>query len=322
MATPLRTGALLLSAAAPLTLCAAVATGSVHMPLHDWWAALWGGGSAVDREIIWHLRAPRAGAAFVCGGLLALAGALLQVLLRNPLADPYLLGVSGGASVGVLLGMLGARALPGAALALAGAACSTALVVLIGRRGLSFDPYRIILTGIAVATGCGALVTLILTLAPAEQLHGMLFWLVGDLSSSGDPTSAAIVLVAAAALGVFLSGDLDALTLGADKAATLGVAVVRTQWLALGGAVAATVSAVLLAGSLGFVGLVVPHLVRLAGYRDHRTLLPLAVLAGGALVTAADTAARSVAVPIELPVGSVLALIGVPALVWLIVRLR
>ena len=314
--------AAMLVAAAPLSLCAALAVGSVAIPLHDWWAALLGGGSDVNREIIWHLRGPRALSAFTVGGLLALAGAVLQVLLRNPLADPYLLGISGGASVGALLGMLTASVIPGEALALAGAAGSTALLALIGRRGASFDPYRIILAGVALATGAGAVVTLILTIAPAEQIHGMLFWLMGDLAGSASPGKGAAVLAAAVLVCTALAGDLDALTLGAEKAATLGVAVVRTQWITLACAVAATVAAVLLAGSLGFVGLVVPHLVRLAGYRSHRVLLPLAVLAGGTLVTAADTAARSVAAPIELPVGAMLALLGVPALVWLILRLR
>jgi iron complex transport system permease protein len=312
----------LVAAAAPLSLCAAVAVGSVAIPAHDWWQALVGGGTDVNREIIWHLRGPRACAAFTVGGLLALAGAILQVLLRNPLADPYLLGISGGASVGALLGILTASALPSEVLALAGAAASALLLAGIGRRGVSFDPYRMILSGIAIATGAGAIVTLILTLAPAEQLHGMLFWLVGDLSGSDDALRGVAVLVAAMLICVFLAGDLDGLALGAEKAATLGVSVARTQWLALGCAVVSTVSAVLIAGSLGFVGLVVPHLLRLAGHRGHRTLLPLAVLAGGALVTTADTAARSIAAPIELPAGAILALIGVPALIGLILRMR
>jgi iron complex transport system permease protein len=313
---------ILIVAAAPVSLGVALAVGSVSIPLHEWWTALWGGGTPIDREIIWHLRAPRAFAAFSVGGLLALAGAVLQVLLRNPLADPYLLGISGGASVGALLGMLSAVPLSGGALALTGALFSTGLLSLIGRRGIAFDPYRIILAGVALAAGAGAIVGLILALAPAERIHGMLFWLMGDLADSGNPLTAALVLVGTTAVCTAFAADLDALGLGAQKAATLGVAVVRTQWIALACAVAATAAAVLLAGSLGFVGLVVPHLVRLAGYRSHRALIPLAVFAGGALVTAADTAARSLAAPIELPVGSMLALIGVPALVWLIVRLR
>jgi len=311
-----------LIAAAPVALLAALAAGSARIEPHQWWQVLLGGGTAAERDIVWALRAPRAAAAFVSGGLLAAAGTILQVLLRNPLADPYLLGISGGAAVGALLGMLVGTAVPLEAGAFAGAALAVALVFLIGRRGAGFEPYRLTLAGVAIASGAGAVVTLILSVAAPDQLHGMLFWLNGDLSGAADPGAPALVLAAGCALGMALGADFDALTLGPEKAATLGVAVVRTQWLATGCAVACTVAAVLLAGTLGFVGLVVPHLVRLAGFRRHVALLPLAVVAGGTLVTIADTVARTAAAPVELPAGAILALLGVPFLVALIARMR
>src|SRR6266853_3612601 len=156
---------------------------------------------SLARAIVWGVRAPRALAAFACGGLLALAGALLQVLLRNPLADPTLLGVSGGASAGALAAMLlgsSAAGLNLAALAGASIAAGAVFAFSLGRSG--WNPYRVLLTGVALASGFGALVGLMLSLAPTSQVQGMLFWLLGDLSPAGDPGAALIVLAACAAL--------------------------------------------------------------------------------------------------------------------------
>ena len=307
----------------PASLALAIAFGSVDLGPGRLADALLFRGDDIAREIVWGVRAPRALAGFACGGLLALSGALLQVLLRNPLADPAILGVSGGAAAGALAAMLaGAAAAAVNLCALAGASIA-ALAVLafsLGRSG--WNPYRVLLTGVALASGFGALVSLILALAPASQVQGMLFWLLGDLSPAGDPTAALVALAACAALAFSQSGALDVLVLGEDKAKSLGVAVTRLQAIAFGCASVATAAAVLLGGAIGFVGLVVPHLLRLSGVHRHALLIPLAACLGGSLLALADTLARTVAAPSEIPVGVLTAMIGVPVLLVLLARLR
>ena len=161
-----------------------------------------------------------------------------------------------------------------------------------------------------------------LSLAPSSQVQGMLFWLLGDLSPAGDPSVALVVLAACVALAFSQSAALDVLILGEDKARSLGVAVTRLQAIAFGCATLATVAAVLLGGSIGFVGLVVPHLLRLSGIHRHGALLPLSACLGGSLLALADTLARTAAAPAELPVGVLTAAIGVPVLLFLLGRLR
>ena len=309
--------------AGPLVLVAALWFGSVDLPPHDWLAAISGGGGETAREIVWGLRAPRALAAFAVGALLAVSGTLLQVLLRNPLADPAILGVSGGAAVGAMAGLLlgWPRWLVHAA-ALAGACAAAGALLALALRLTGWNIHRVLLTGVAIGAGCGAVVSLLLALAPPGRLHGMLFWLLGDLSGAEHPLApwlAAVVVVAAAQL---IAPRLDALTLGTLKARSLGVPVGATQTIAFAAATVATVAAVMVAGSIGFIGLVVPHALRLAGFSDHRRLLPLAALAGGTLLTAADTLARSVVAPLEFPVGAITALVGVPVLLALLARSR
>ena len=307
----------------PASLALAIAFGSVDLGPGQLGDALLGRGDEIAREIVWGVRAPRALAAFACGGLLALAGALLQVLLRNPLADPAILGVSGGAAAGALAAMLAGAAAAAVNLSsLLGASLAAAAVFSfsLGRSG--WNPYRVLLTGVALASGFGALVGLMLALAPSSQVQGMLFWLLGDLSPAGDPAAALAVLAACAALAFSQSAALDVLILGEDKARSLGVAVTRLQAIAFGCATLATVAAVLLGGAIGFVGLVVPHLLRLSGVHRHRALLPLAACLGGSLLALADTLARTVAAPAELPVGVLTAMIGVPVLLVLLGRLR
>jgi iron complex transport system permease protein len=313
----------LVVALVPVSLALAIAFGSVDLGATQLTDALLGRGDEIAREIVWGVRAPRAFAAFACGGLLALAGALLQVLLRNPLADPTILGVSGGAAAGALAALLlgvGAAGLNLAALAGASIAAGAVFAFSLGRPG--WNPYRVLLTGVALASGFGALVGLMLSLAPSLQVQGMLFWLLGDLSPAGDPTVALVVLAACAVLAFSQSAALDAMILGEDKARSLGIAVKRLQAVAFGCATLATVAAVLLGGSIGFVGLVVPHLLRLAGVHRHALLLPLAACLGGSLLALADTLARTAAAPAELPVGVVTAMIGVPVLLFLLARLR
>src|SRR2546421_11006400 len=231
--------------------------------------------------------------------------------------------VSGGAAAGALGAMLlgvGAAALNLAALAGASIAAGAVFAFSLGRSG--WNPYRVLLTGVALASGFGALVGLMLSLAPSSQVQGMLFWLLGDLSPAGDPSVALVVLAACVALAFSQSAALDVLILGEDKARSLGVAGTRLQAIAFGCATLATVAAVLLGGSIGFVGLVVPPLLRLSGIPRHGALLPLSACLGGSLLALADTLARTAAAPAELPVGVLTAAIGVPVLLFLLGRLR
>ncbi|SCX54871.1 iron ABC transporter permease [Nitrosospira sp. Nsp1] len=295
--------------------------GSVDIPILGIIDVLLWQTDSIPHQIIWQLRLPRVSAAFACGGLLALAGALLQVLLRNPLADPYILGVSGGAAVGALLAMLLGWGLVLTNLtSLAGALTAIAIVFGLSFRAGDWNLYRLLLTGVVLSAGCTALTTLILTLAPARDIKGMLFWLMGDISRAEALTPAWVMLIIVTALSMLFSGSLNVLSLGQMKAKTLGVAVLPLQIGIYFCASLATVSALMLAGAIGFVGLIVPHAVRLLGVNDFRWLLPLSVLSGGSFLTLADTLARTLWAPQQLPVGVLTALLGVPMLLMLLSR--
>lgn len=304
-----------------LSLLSAVMVGSLAVAPGEAVAALFGQGDGMHTEVVRGLRLPRALTGFACGGLLALAGALLQVLLRNPLADPYVLGISGGASVGALLAiLLGLGAAGTNSFAFSGALAAMFVVFSLARGDGSWTQTRLLLTGVIVAAGCGAAVAMILSLAPEHKLRGMLFWLMGDLSQSGDARLALSALAAMLLLSLPFARELNLLARGADAAQMLGVAVGR---LRLGVYVVASITtavAVTHAGSVGFIGLIVPHLVRLASGNDQRLLLPASVLAGGSLLVIADTLARSVVAPQQLPVGVLTALIGVPVFLFLLAR--
>jgi len=275
-----------------------------------------GVGYAVVRE----LRLPRAMAAFAVGALLALAGTMMQVLLRNPLADPYVLGLSGGAACGALVALLaGASALVTSG-AFAGALVSTAIVFGLARGNGAWAPTQLLLTGVVVATGWGALIMLILTTAPEAQVRGMLFWLIGDLSGATRGGPGLLALAGVLGVAMFFARDATLLSRGDLTAASLGVSVRGTSLALHALAAFATAVAVTQAGSVGFVGLVVPHAVRLVIGNDQRWLMPAAALAGGALLTLADTAARTLFAPAQLPVGVLTAIIGVPLFLWLLRR--
>ncbi len=266
-------------------------------------------------------RLPRVSAAFACGGLLALAGALLQVLLRNPLADPYILGVSGGAAVGALLAMLLGWGLVLTNLtSLAGALTAIAIVFGLSFRAGDWNLYRLLLTGVVLSAGCTALTTLILTLAPARDIKGMLFWLMGDISRAEE--LAACMGDAYYRIGFehafFRQPQRSEPRSDEGKNAGRGgtAAADRHLFLRLTG----DRSALMLAGAIGFVGLIVPHAVRLLGVNDFRWLLPLSVLSGGSFLTLADTLARTLWAPQQLPVGVLTALLGVPMLLMLLSR--
>ena len=309
---------LLLAACALASLVAAVACGSSGCLV----------GSA---DVFWALRLPRALSAFAVGALLSLAGALMQVLLRNPLADPYVLGVSGGAATGAMLAML----LAPAALvlwsvhagALAGAILATGLLFALARSTLvrgqaDVAGVRLILTGVMIAAGFGAVMTLLLSLAPDARLRGMIFWLMGDLENNVLYAPAWLTLTLTLLWSCWHAGRLNILAHGDSTAQLLGIAVQRLRTQTLLMASVATAIAVAVAGTIGFVGLVVPHALRLVLGNDQRLLLPACALAGGLALTLADLLARTVVAPVQLPVGVITALIGVPVFLWLLARGR
>lgn len=303
----------LLAALAGLSLLLALRVGSLETGWAEVLQALLGRGEAVYRTVIWELRLPRALTAFVVGGLLAAAGALMQVLLRNPLADPYILGVSGGAAVGALLCIglgLGGVWIGGSAFA--GAIGSMLLVFGLAHGRGGWNTLRLLLTGVVVAAGWGALISFMLATSPDNRLRSMLFWLMGDLAGSGMPAWSVLALLGGLVATLTVARDLNILARGELQARSLGVPVagLRIGLYFLASLLSAT--AVMLAGSVGFVGLVVPHMLRLVGAGDHRVLLPAAVLAGGGLLTVADTLARTVMAPQQLPVGVITAMLGVP----------
>ena len=310
----------LLAAGGLASFAAALAVGSMPVPLAEVLAALLGEQPA-NAAIVLELRLPRALAGFACGGLLALAGALMQVLLRNPLADPYVLGISGGAGVGAMLAILlglGVAGLNG--LAFLGALGAMLLVFGLAHGDGAWTQTRLLLTGVIVAAGCGAVVALMLSIAPEHKLRGMLFWLMGDLSQTGSPLIALAILVTGLLTALPFARELNLLARGNDTAQALGVDVRRLRYIVYALASLLTAVAVTSAGSIGFVGLVVPHLVRLVIGNDQRLLLPASVLAGGALLTLADTLARTIVAPQQLPVGVLTALIGVPVFLFLLAR--
>jgi iron complex transport system permease protein len=320
---------LLLALAAAVTGWLALASGSVLLQPLDVLRLLAQPDASSDSQVLHALRLPRALAAFGVGGLLALAGALMQVLLRNPLADPYVLGVSGGASVGALLAML----LVGSALAMqagafAGALATIVLVFALAQRDLSRldttarldSAPRLLLTGVMLAALWSAVITVMLMLAPEARLRGMLFWLAGDLGGSEAGPWPLLLLAALLLLAWPLARELNVLLRGTAAAQALGVPVVRLRRYVYALASLATAVAVTSGGAIGFVGLVVPHALRLLVGNDQRVLLPACALAGGTLLLLADTLARTVVAPQQLPVGVITALLGVPTFIALLLH--
>ncbi|MFG6137669.1 FecCD family ABC transporter permease [Halomonas sp. B23F22_10] len=312
-----------LALAALLSQGLALSLGSVAIGPGELVRVLTGGGEALHRTLVLELRLPRALAAFGTGALLAMAGALMQILLRNPLADPYVLGLSGGASVAALAAMLaglGAALVGGAAFA--GALASTLIVFGLAHGGGSWTPTRLLLTGVVMASGWGALISFLLAVSPVERLPGMLYWLMGDLAYAGSPWPVLVMVAAALAVVLPLGRTLNVLARGGLQAAALGVAVRPLEWALYLLASLVTAVAVTTAGSVGFVGLMVPHMLRLRLGNDQRRILPASLLAGGTLLTLADTLARTLIAPQQLPVGVITAMIGVPTFLFLLQRSR
>lgn len=323
MIRPITLPLAVLAVAGLIAMVMSVGIGSVAIAPADVLLVFLGEGSNLHRTLILELRLPRTLSAYATGGLLAVAGALMQVLLRNPLADPYVLGLSGGAAVGALLAMLaglGGAVISGSAFA--GAMLATLMVFGLAHGTGSWTPSRLLLTGVVVAAGWGAVITLMLAISPARELPGMLYWLMGDVSYARAPWPGLGVLVLVCALVVPLGRSLNVLARGPMQAAALGISVRPLEWLIYILASLLTATAVTMAGSIGFVGLVVPHMLRLVLGNDQRLILPACALAGGTLLVLADTLARVVIAPEQLPVGVITALLGVPTFLYLLYRSR
>ncbi|MFC4238797.1 FecCD family ABC transporter permease [Marinobacter oulmenensis] len=300
-----------------------VGIGSVALSPSEVLAVFVGQSPDMHQTLVLELRLPRTLAAFATGGLLAVAGALMQVLLRNPLADPYVLGLSGGAAVGALFAMLagfGGFLISGSAFA--GALLSTLMVFGLAHGTGSWTPTRLLLTGVVVAAGWGAVITLMLAISPARELPGMLYWLMGDVSYARTPWPGLLLLLLVCLALVPLGRGLNVLARGPLQAAALGVSVRPLEWLVYILASLLTAAAVTMAGSIGFVGLVVPHMLRLVLGNDQRLILPASAFAGGTLLVLADALARVVIAPEQLPVGVITALLGVPTFLYLLYRSR
>jgi len=304
-----------------ISLILALLIGSLSIDANTLMHTLLGEDTGMSATVIWELRLPRATAAFITGGMLALAGCLMQVLLRNPLADPYVLGISGGAAVAALSAMLmGLSGFWLSGSALMGALLSMMLVFGLARGQGGWTPTRLLLSGIVIAAGWGAVISFLLTISPDQHMRGMLFWLMGDLSHSRGSMLTAALLIIALIFALALARPLNLLTRGEMQAAALGVNIKPLRLTLYVLASLLTASAVTQAGSIGFIGLVVPHLLRLMGMSDHRLLIPACVLLGGTLLVLADTLARSLLAPQQLPVGVITALLGVPLFLYLLNR--
>ncbi|HEX7116111.1 MAG TPA: iron ABC transporter permease [Steroidobacter sp.] len=310
--------ALLLAALGTFAL--SLASGSVNVAWQDLWRSL-ASRESLAHALIFDLRMPRALTAFAAGGVLAMAGVLMQVLLRNPLADPFVMGVSGGAAVAALTAMLvGLGGFAVDASATLGALGATLLVFTLARSEGGWTPIRLLLTGVVIAAGASALVSVLLSLGDETRLRGMLFWLMGDLSYSRSPALLLGVLAAALLVSFPFARHLNVLARSELQARALGVPV---EHLRIGIFVASsmlTAACVTTAGTIGFIGLVTPHMVRLMLGADHRLVLPASALLGGTLVMIADLGARALFAPRQLPVGALTAVAGVPLFLALMKR--
>jgi iron complex transport system permease protein len=316
----------LLVGCALLVMAAAGLAGSVALPLADLPGALrevvQGRAEGMAATLL-DLRLGRASSAFVTGASLSLAGVMMQALVRNPLADPYVLGISSGAAVGALGALfVGAALWMVDAGALAGAVGVSLLLYVLARRDLgtrreaASDTGTLLLTGVVLASACMALVTLLLSVAPESRLRGMVFWMIGDLAGTSWRLLPWVVLAGALLLALRRAGALNVLALHAEAAVALGVDVAALRRFLFACSGVLTACAVTTGGAIGFVGLVVPHACRFAFGADHRVLLPASALAGGSFLVVADTLARTVIAPQQLPVGVITSLIGVPVFLF------
>ena len=291
-------------------------SGSVDLGITAVLTELLNPGNELENQVLREIRIPRTLAAFTTGGLLALSGVIMQVLLRNPLADPYILGISGGAAVGALSAILiGASGVLLTNAAFAGALFSIVLVFGIANKFGRWSVTRLLLTGVVVSAGWGAVINILLTTSSTNNVQSMLFWLMGDLSQSQVHLGHYTLLLLGLVGGLIFSRSLNVLSRGELVAQGLGVNLRSLRLVLYFSASVFTATAVTIAGSVGFVGLVIPHMLRLLGARDHRILVPCSILLGGSFLVIADSLARTLIAPQQLPVGVVTAIIGVPSFI-------
>ncbi len=302
----------------PLSAILALLTGSSDTGIDELWSYMSGQANSFTTTII-ALRAQRAIDGFIVGALLSMAGALLQVLLRNPLAEPYILGISGGAGASTLISLLlGLSSMWTPVTAFVGALVSTVLVFSISFSNGNWTTERLLLTGVVIAAGWSAIISFLLTISDQQQIHGMLFWLMGDLSQASHSVAGFFVLLVTFIISWAIARPLNLLVRGQQQAAALGENILQLRMIIFVLAAAMAATAVSMAGSIGFVGLIIPHALRLIGFRDYRLLLPATILTGGSFLVLADTLSRTLIAPQQIPVGVLTALMGVPLFLLLL----
>jgi iron complex transport system permease protein len=286
------------------------------------------GVSQIRANVVWELRLPRAITAALVGGGLAVVGAVMQTLMRNPMADPYLLGISSGASLGavlIIVASVGGGVIAVSGGAFLGALASFVLVLAIAQQAGSIRPDRVILAGVAIGALFAACTSfVILWVASPQATQEAQFWLSGSLAAArfSSVTTVLWVLIPALAVCLWSARSLNAFAFGADAAAGLGVDVNKVRWLLLITCALITGCLVAVSGTIGFIGLLIPHAVRFVVGADHRYLLPASVIVGGLFLLWVDVAARTLFEPREMPVGILTAMVGVPAFLWQLRRAR
>jgi len=307
----------------------ALSVGAVGIPADRILRALAGSATALsaqDQLILFEIRLPRIGLALLVGAALGVAGAAYQALLRNPLADPYVLGVSSGAALGAIFSLAFAErvAVATPVAAFLGAAATIAAVYFLGRQGGQIAPYTLLLAGIITASFLSAVIIFLMNFLSGRDLRGAAYWLMGDLSNPSPVGLGWLSLLTVAVIAVIFAvgSDLNLLLAGEPEAASLGVNVRRTKLIVYLAASLATALAVSVSGAIGYVGLLVPHLVRLLFGGDYRLLIPATALTGAGVLLLADTLARVIIAPSELPVGAVTAVVGAPIFIYLLRRPR
>lgn len=332
---PLLPCVLVLAAVLIAVMLAAVGVGSVRIPLGDSWRIVTGhltgstgGLDPVQDQIVWRFRVPRVLLAALAGAGLAVAGVVLQALVGNPLADPYVLGISSGASTGAVLVMTGAGAAAGgigvSAAAFAGAAAATVLVFVLGQRGGRLSPLRLVLSGVAVGYLFTAATGYFQLKASPNELRQVMFWMLGSVAGARWEQLRVVSVVVAAVTGILMlyGRRLNALVTGEEQATALGLDVNRLRIGLLAASALLTGVVIAVTGGVGFVGLLVPHIVRLAFGADHRRVLPLSALLGAIYLVGVDLMSRTVDTPNEIPLGVFTAAVGAPVLLWLLRRDR
>lgn len=292
--------------------------GDISLSFHDFWRALFDSHSNLAQFIFFHMRLPHTLNAFVIGCLLALAGYLMQIMLSNPLADPYTLGTTGGAAVFTLIGMLiGLDGYWMIGASFIGSIISMLILFFIVGNLKEAAPSQLLLMGVVLSTGWGALLSLLLVLSPAGQTKSILYWLFGDIDSQQYPTFTVFCLLLGIGMSILLQKELHVLRQGSLLAKTLGVDTEKLQFKLILISSLLTACAVSMGGTIGFIGLIVPHLARMLLKTNQQLLLPCTLFMGGCLLLVADIFSRLIIAPEQLPIGVLTSFIGIPFFVWL-----